>query len=54
MNYLIKNAVAIASSESPYARDLRIRDGRIAEMGRDLSPTPEDLETIVDASGCVV
>jgi len=54
LNYLIKNAVAIASSESPYARDLRIRDGRIAEMGRDLSPTPEDLETIVDASGCVV
>ncbi|WP_328187186.1 amidohydrolase family protein [Marinobacter sp. OP 3.4] len=54
MNYLIQNAVAIHSEEVPGARDIRIRDGRITELGRDLTPTPEHAETVIDASGCVV
>ena len=54
MNYLIQNAAGIVSPDSPDATDLRIRDGRIAELGRNLRPTPEHRETIVDASGCVV
>lgn len=54
MNYLIQNAVAIHSGEAPGARDIRIHDGRIAELGRDLNPTPEQPETVIDASGCVI
>lgn len=54
MNYLIRNAAAIASNASPDARDIRIRDGRIAELGRGLTPTAEQPETVVDASGCVI
>ena len=54
MNYLIRNATAIASKASPDARDIRIRDGRIAELGRGLVPTAEQPETVVDASGCVI
>lgn len=54
MNYLIQNAAGIASTDTPDARDIRIRDGRIAELGRDLLPTTEQPESIIDASGCVV
>ena len=54
MNYLIQNAQAIASGTDPDAQDIRIRDGRIAEMGRNLTPTPEDAEALVDASDCVI
>lgn len=54
MNYLIQNAKGIHSSCHPDATDLRIRDGRITELGRDLRPSPEQPETIVDASGCVI
>ncbi|MFL1407208.1 amidohydrolase family protein [Marinobacter sp. M1N3S26] len=54
MNYLIQNAVAVHSDEAPGARDIRIRDGRIAELGRDLTSTPEQPETVIDASGCVI
>ncbi|MBU2954881.1 amidohydrolase family protein [Marinobacter sp. F3R08] len=54
MNYLIKNAVAVASTGFPDARDLRIRGGYITELGNALAPTPEDPETVIDASGCVV
>mgnify|MGYP001627794975 FL=1 len=54
MNYLIQNAVAIHSGEAPGARDIRIHDGRIAELGRDLNPTPEQPEAVIDASGCVI
>lgn len=54
MNYLIQNAVAIHSEEVPDARDIRIRDGRITELGRNLTPTPEQPETVIDASGCVI
>ncbi|WP_288367687.1 amidohydrolase family protein [uncultured Marinobacter sp.] len=53
MDYLIKNTVAIASTEFPDARDLRIRGGYITELGNALAPTPEDPETVIDASGCV-
>lgn len=38
MNYLIQNATAIYSPDFPDATDLRIRGGRIAELGRDLPP----------------
>ena len=54
MNYLIQNAKGIYSDSHPDATDVRIRDGRIIELGRDLRPSPEQPETIVDASGCVV
>jgi len=54
LDYLIKNAVAIASPEYPDARDLRIRNGYIVELGDALVPTPENPETVIDASGCVV
>ncbi|WP_323750224.1 amidohydrolase family protein [Marinobacter sp.] len=54
MDYLIKNAAAVASTEFPDARDLRIRGGYITELGNALAPTPEDPETVIDAAGCVV
>lgn len=54
MNYLIQNAVGIASPESPDAQDIRVRDGRITELGRNLEPTPEQPEILVNASGCVI
>ncbi|MFC4259703.1 amidohydrolase family protein [Marinobacter lacisalsi] len=54
MNYLIQNAAGIASTDAPDARDIRIRDGRIAELGRDLGPTPGSPETMIDASDCVI
>lgn len=54
MNYLIQNAIAIHSGEVPEARDIRVRDGRITELGRDLAPTPDQPETTIDATGCVV
>lgn len=54
MNYLIQNATAIYSPDFPDATDLRIRGGRIAELGRDLPPLPDEQETRVDARGCVI
>ena len=54
MNYLIQNTAAIASTDAPEARDIRIRDGRIAELGQDLGPTPESPETMIDASDCEI
>lgn len=54
MNYLIQNAAGIASADFPDARDIRIRHGRIAELGRDLRPTPDQPETMINASGCVI
>ncbi|MEO9585905.1 MULTISPECIES: amidohydrolase family protein [Marinobacter] len=54
MDYLIKNAVAVASTGFSDARDLRIRGGYITELGNALAPTQEDPETVIDASGCVV
>jgi cytosine/adenosine deaminase-related metal-dependent hydrolase len=52
--YLIQNAEAVFSPNQPDATDIRIRDGRITEMGRDLRPATDCVETRVDASGCVV
>jgi 8-oxoguanine deaminase len=54
---LIRRPLAVMSGrEGDDARlgsvDLRIRDGRIAEIGRDL--VPGDGERVIDASGCVV
>lgn len=54
MNYLIRNAVAIHAEDNPTARDIRIQDGLITELGRGLAPTAEQPETIIDASGCVI
>ncbi|MCK7546050.1 amidohydrolase family protein [Marinobacter bryozoorum] len=54
MNYLIRNAVAIHTEDNPTARDIRIQDGLITELGWDLVPTVEQPETIIDASGCVI
>jgi len=54
LDYLIKNAVAVASTGFSDARDLRIRGGYITELGNALAPTQEDPETVIDASGCVV
>ncbi|HCW91291.1 MAG TPA: amidohydrolase [Marinobacter sp.] len=54
MNYLIRNATAIHTQDTPGARDIRIRNGRITEMGRGLTPLPEQPETVIDASGCVI
>ncbi|MEH6388404.1 MAG: amidohydrolase family protein [Pseudomonas profundi] len=58
MSYLIKNAEACfnhgnATGGTATAGDIRIRDGRIAEMGIGLLPGVEP-EQIIDASGCVV
>ena len=39
MDYLIKNAVAVASTGFSDARDLRIRGGYITELGNALAPT---------------
>ena len=54
MNYLIRNAVGIHNDSHPGATDIRIRNGRIAELGWQLTPSAADPETLVDASGCVV
>jgi hypothetical protein len=34
VNYLIRNATAIHTQDTPGARDIRIRNGCITEMGR--------------------
>ncbi|MFW5824267.1 MAG: amidohydrolase family protein, partial [Marinobacter sp.] len=54
MNYLIQNAVAVFSGDHPDATDIRIHNGRITELGRDLTPAAEAPETVVDARGCVI
>lgn len=54
MAYLIKNADAVFSTEHPNATDLRIRDGRIVEMGSDLPRSDTHAEEVIDARGCVV
>lgn len=52
MAYLIRQAEAVFSPQYPEACDIRIRDGRICELGRELTPATD--ETLIDASGCVV
>lgn len=54
MNYLIKDARAIFSDQSPEATDIRLSNGRISELGTDLDHWPNRNETLVDAKGCVV
>ncbi|MFN2361430.1 MAG: amidohydrolase family protein [Marinobacter sp.] len=54
MNYLIQNAVAIFADRTPDATDIRLQDGRITELGRSLTPSPAEPETVIDASGCVI
>ena len=51
MAYLIKNAQAVFSPTAADATDIRIRDGKITELGRDLAPAAG--ETQIDARGCV-
>ncbi|MCK7596811.1 amidohydrolase family protein [Microbulbifer sp. CAU 1566] len=52
MDYLIKNAEAVHAPQSGNVTDLRITNGYIAELGRDLAPAPG--ETLIDARQCVV
>lgn len=54
MNYLIRNAIALFSEQHPSATDIRIADGRITEIGRQLTPTNDYPEQIIDARGCVI
>lgn len=54
MAYLIRNAVGLFSPSHPNATDLRMADGKITEIGRNLEPLPDGRETLVDALGCVV
>ena len=51
MAYLIKNAQAVFSPTAADATDIRIRDGKITELGRDLALAAD--ETLIDARGCV-
>jgi len=56
-NILIRGAAAVMTGRAGVAAragaaDLRIRDGRVAELGAGLTPQPD--ETVIDASGCVV
>lgn len=54
MSYLIKNADACFTRDNAATvRDIRIRDGRITEMGVGLLPG-DATEQLIDASGCVV
>jgi N-acyl-D-aspartate/D-glutamate deacylase len=49
---LIKNGTVVDGTGAPaFAADVRIKDGLIAEVGRDL---PSHGERIVDADGCYV
>lgn len=52
MAYLIKNAQAVFSPTVADATDIRISDGKITELGRDLALAAG--ETLIDARGCVV
>jgi len=54
VNYLIQNATAIFSASHAKATDIRITDGRIAELGRDLNMSPTAPETTINAQGCVI
>lgn len=54
MPYLIRNAVAVFSEQHPDATDIRIRDGRITEMGRQLLPADDPEESVIEARGCVI
>ncbi|MBY4730064.1 amidohydrolase family protein [Cupriavidus pauculus] len=54
---LIRNAAAVMTGRTGAAAragaiDLRVRDGRVAEMAAGLAPQPG--ETVIDATGCVV
>jgi len=51
MAYLIKNAQAVFSPTAADATDIRISDGKITELGRNLAPAAD--ETLIDARGCV-
>ncbi|WP_025733237.1 amidohydrolase family protein [Carnimonas nigrificans] len=52
MNYLIRNAVGVVSPASLNATDIRIRAGKIADIGCQLDIRPD--ETVIDGRGCVV
>ncbi|TXS95326.1 amidohydrolase family protein [Parahaliea maris] len=63
MNVLVRNAIAIvspsgsadapsSSSPSHPPRDLRVTNGVISQLGRDLQPAPG--ESVIDATDCVI
>lgn len=54
MNYLIKGARAIFSGQDPDATDIRLSNGRITELGRNLAVSTDRNETLIDAGGCVI
>ena len=50
---LIKGGTVVDGTGAPaFAADVRVGDGRILEVGRDLQPRPR--ERVVDAKGCYV
>jgi N-acyl-D-aspartate/D-glutamate deacylase len=53
VNYLIRNGTVVDGTGAPAFRaDVRVRGGRIAEVGPDLQPQAR--ERIIDAAGCYV
>ena len=51
-SYLIKGGTIVDGTLTPaYSADVRVKDGKIAEIGTAL---PENDETVVDAQGCLV
>ena len=52
-NLLIRGGSVVDGTGAPAWRaDLRVRDGRIAELGADLPPRPD--ERVFAADGCIV
>jgi N-acyl-D-amino-acid deacylase len=53
VTFLIKNGTVVDGTGAPgYAADVRVRDGRIVEIGQDLARQPR--ERVFDAKGCIV
>lgn len=58
MGYLIKNADSVYlknhNSTGSLSTDIRINNGIITEIGANLSPSNNEKESVIDASGCVI